>query len=84
MWKCTGTECGADDLDWPIDGVTDAALGGEDVARVRIFLPQGRHHAKLIAANGMDGWLARGRQLVSLTGDEPFSLTEEEPFSALD
>ena len=25
--------------------------------------------------------VARGRRLVSLTGEEPFSLTEEEPFS---
>ena len=51
-----------------------AALGGEDVARVRIFLRQGRQHAKLIAADGMDGWLARGRRLASLTGEERFQV----------
>ena len=35
---------------------------------------RGRQHAKLIAADGMDGWLARGRRLASLTGEERFQV----------
>jgi len=51
----------ADDLDEPVDGIgreRGAALGGEDVAAVRIFLAQRGQHAQLVAADGMDRRLA--------------------------
>ena len=48
-------------LDQPVNGVRRkgrAPLSGKDVAAVRVFLPQLREHAQLIAPDRMNAWLA--------------------------
>ena len=51
----------ADDLDQPVDRIRRewrAALAGDDIAAVRVFLSKRRQHAEFVAADRMDGWLA--------------------------
>src|SRR6516165_9182074 len=61
MHRKRNTRSLADDLDQPVDRIRRewrAALRGEDIAAVRVLLSKRRQHAELVAAGGMNGWLA--------------------------
>jgi hypothetical protein len=63
MWQCTSSDslALADGLYEPVDGIgreRRTALGSEHVTVVREFPAQCGQHAELVAADGMDRWLA--------------------------